>query len=110
MNIDTDFENKWKALLNQLSDSYGEELDIQAVIFIIGLQELNKNHRKYSKDQKIDIMHIAICSLLSKYGYYEFVGRDEEGWPHFNATDKLPHLKAGQQLRLMKEAIMEYFT
>ena len=51
MNIDTDFENKWKALLNQLSDSYGEELDIQAVIFIIGLQELNKNHRKYSKDQ-----------------------------------------------------------
>ena len=110
MYIDNEFENKWKALLTELSSSYGEELDMQAVIFIIGLQELNKNHRKYTKDQKIDIMHIAICSLLSKYGYYEFVGRDEEGWPHFNATDKLPHLKPGQQLRLMKEAIMEYFS
>lgn len=103
-----ELEEQWKTLLAELSISFGEELDMQAILFIIGLQELNKNHKKYTKDQKLDIMHIAICTLLSQFGYYNYIGRDEDGWPHFEATDKLPFLKPGQQLELMKEAIIAY--
>ncbi len=102
-------ELKWKALLAELSADLGDELDIQAVLFIIGLQELGFNHRKFTKDQKVDVMHIAICTLLKPYGYYNYVGRDSDQWPHYEATEKLPSLKPGQQLHLMKESIITYF-
>lgn len=107
--IDKEFEGKWKTTIDEISEAFGEPLDIQAIIFIIGLQELNKGFRKYSKDQKLEIMHIAICTLLTRFGYYKFEGHDDDGWPHFSATEKLPFLKPGQQLRLMKEAIIDYF-
>ncbi|MBT8318901.1 MAG: hypothetical protein KJP01_02090, partial [Gramella sp.] len=63
----------------------------------------------YKKDHKLDLMHIAICTLLEPYGYYEFDFYDEDGWPHFKVKEQLPTLKAGEQSVLMKEAIVQYF-
>jgi len=34
-------------------------------------------------------MHIAICTLLAPYGYYEYEGTDEEGWPHWKVKEKI---------------------
>ena len=65
---------------------------------------------KTQKDQKVDVMHIAVCALLSQWGYYEFTGYDEGGWPHWKETNKLPSLNAKQQDKLIREAIVEYFT
>ena len=53
---------------------------------------------KMKKDVKINVLHIAICTILEPFGYYEFEKRDEEGWPHFTALKPLPNLKAGAQL------------
>ena len=55
-----------------------------------GIGQLN---RTFKKDQKLDLMHIAICKLLEPYGYYEFDFVDEEGWPHYKVKEHLPHLK-----------------
>ncbi len=106
---DEEFQLKWNKLLDTLEPKFGGDLDIQAILFIIGLQELGHGYREYSKDEKLDVMHVAICSLLESFGYYEFEGRDADNWPHWKATSKLPNLKPGQQQRLMQEAIVEYF-
>jgi hypothetical protein len=107
--IDQELEQEWKITLGKLESQFGSELDMQGILFLIGVQELGKGKRKFSKDQKLEVMHIAICTLLTPYGFYEFEGNDEEGWPHFKPGPKLPHLKPGQQGQLMKEAIVEYF-
>lgn len=107
--MDIEFENSWNAVVKKISAPYGEELDVQAILFLIGVQELGQGYRKFTKDQKLDVMHIAICTLLSQYGYYVFEGLDKEGWPHWSATEKLPHLKPLQQNHLMRQAIVEYF-
>lgn len=101
-------EQEWSNLLAKLENKFGE-MDLQGVLFLIGVQELGQGYKKLNKDQKLDVMHIAICALLTPYGYYEFEGIDAEGWPHWRRTDKLPHLKPHQQTELMKEAIVEYF-
>jgi hypothetical protein len=84
-------------------------MDLQAVLFLIGVQELGQGYRKFKKDEKVDLMHVALCTLLEPYGYYEYEGRDEQGWPHFSPVDKLPALDASQQERLVKEAAINYF-
>lgn len=102
---------KWERIVAKLSEQFtpGEELDIDGIIYLIGVQELGQGYRKFKKDEKVNLMHIAICRLLMPYGYYEFDGFDADGWPHYTAKEKLPHLKAGQQSILMKEAVVHYF-
>ena len=102
---------KWEKLVEYVSKEFGEgdTLDLQAILFLIGIQELGKGYRAFSKQEKMDLLHIAICRLLSNYGYYEFEGRDKDGWPHYQTNEKLPPLKPGEQSILMKEAAILYF-
>lgn len=101
--------SEFQDVLKSLSPQFGDDIDVQAVLFLIGIQELGKGKIKLSKNEKLDVMHIAICTLLSPYGYYEYKGVDEEGWPHWQFNEKLPPLKPMQQEALIKEAIVEYF-
>jgi hypothetical protein len=104
-------KNKWNEILMLLSNKFndGQVLDLEGVIYLIGLQELGQIQSKFKKDQKIDLMHIAICKLLEPLGYYQFNYTDQEGWPHYKTLTKLPNLKSGEQTLLMKEAIINYF-
>lgn len=103
-------KENWHRLVKLVSDRFadGEEMDVDGIIFLIGVQELGHGYKKYKKNEKVDIIHVAICTLLEPYGYYEFEGKDDQGWPHFKATEKLPFLKAGEQALLIKEAIVNY--
>ncbi len=108
---DEQLKERWETVVKLLSNRFadGETLDLDGIIYIIGLQELGRFKRKFKKDHKLDLMHIAICRLLEPYGFYEFDYVDEDGWPHYKIVEKLPHLKAGEQSVLMKEAIVQYF-
>tara|TARA_Y100001968_G_C19190750_1_gene635058 strand:+ start:248 stop:607 length:360 start_codon:yes stop_codon:yes gene_type:complete len=102
---------KWVKLINYISQHFGEgqELDLQAVLFLIGVNELGQGYRSFQKNEKIDLLHIAICKLLSRYGYYTFVGRDADGWPHWKSNEKMPKMKPNQQTALLKEGAIKYF-
>ena len=108
---DEQLKQRWELLVKKLSDQFadGDTLDLDAIIYLIGVQELGQLEKSFKKDQKLDLMHIAICKLLSPYGYYELDFVDNEGWPHYKTIEALPFLKAGEQSVLMKEAIVSYF-
>lgn len=105
-------ESKWERLVNFMTNKFSDgvdKMDLQSILFVIGIQELGKGYKEFSKEEKMDLLHIAICKLLSKYGYYEFDKKDEEGWPHYNINKKMPPLSPKKQAELMKEAIIAYF-
>lgn len=108
---DEQLKKDWNNVVYMLSNKFSpnEELDLDAIVYIIGIQELGKGSGKYSKDDKVNLMHIAICRLLEPYGYYQFDFFDKEGWPHYKSLEALPNLKPGEQTVLMKEAIVGYF-
>lgn len=99
----------WEKLQSKLKERFETEMDVDAILFIIGLQELAKPYKKYKKDEKLEIMHVAICTLLEPWGFYEYAGKDADGWPHWNLKENLPFLDAKQQNKLMVDAIIEYF-
>ena len=112
MSRDEQLKQRWELVTKKLSNQFadGATLDLDAIIYLIGVQELGQLDRTFKKDQKLDLMHIAICKLLSPYGYYELDFVDEDGWPHYKVKEALPFLKAGEQSVLMKEAIVNYFV
>lgn len=107
---DLEQERKWNRLLQMMEQSIGKKpKDLNAVLFLIGVQELGQGRRTFSKEQKQDLMHIAICKVLSLSGFYELEGLDEEGWPHWRPVKKLPHFDLLEQEKLLKIHVMDYF-
>lgn len=108
---DEQLKQRWNLVVEKLTNQFaeGDTLDLDAIIYLIGVQELGQIHKNFKKDDKVNLMHIAICRLLEPYGYYEFDYFDDDGWPHYKFKEELPTLKAGEQTVLMKEAIVNYF-
>jgi hypothetical protein len=108
--MDLAFEKRWRDLTRELSARFGmDPPDLPAVLFLVGVQELGQGARDFSKDEKVNLMHIGICVALLPYGYYRELGRDADGWPHFEHVKDLPPLGPQEQERLMKEALLAYF-
>ena len=109
--MSSDLKTKWNNLKTKLSVDFSDNeiIDLDSIIFLIGLQELGQFQKRFNKQKKIEVIHIAVCKLLSDYGYYEFDYTDNDGWPHYKLIKKLPNLKAGEQTILMKKAIINYF-
>ena len=82
---------------------------IEILLFLIGIQELGSGKQKYSKDDKVNLIHIAVCRLLEPVGFYEFEDYDDDGWPMYKQLEELPELKPNEQQLLMKKAIIQYF-
>jgi len=104
-----DFEQRWKDTEALLTQRFDKLPDMEGMLFLIGVNELGKMPRKkFSKEQKQDLMHIAVCTLLCQLGYYEPAGRDEEGWPHFHELQHVT-MSGPQQEQMLKECIVRYF-
>lgn len=103
--------HKWDILINYLKNIFSPEdkLTISSILFLIGIQELGMGYKKFNKNEKINIIHIAICRLLEPFNFYIFKGVDKEGWPHYELNEKIPKLKSGEQTILIKKAIIQYF-
>lgn len=83
--------------------------DLNALLFLIGVQELGRWRQEFTKEEKQDLMHVAVCRLLAEDGHYEFVGRDADGWPHYELTSPVPPADLAAQETLLKRKIVAYF-
>lgn len=108
---DLEIEREWNRLLIRLETLLGKRpKDLNAVLFLIGVQELGQGAKIFEKEEKQDLMHIAICKLLSYSGFYELEGLDENGWPHWKLLKPLPHFDLLEQEKLLKMHALEYFS
>jgi hypothetical protein len=105
-----EFAQKWKRLEDILTARFGKKPNMEAILFLIGIQELEHIEKtKFTKEQKQDLMHVATCTLLSQSGYYEREGYDPDGWPHFKEAQPVPKMGMVEQERFLQEHIIAYF-
>jgi hypothetical protein len=109
-NKDLTLQKDWVQLIKELELRLGKRpKDINGVLFLIGVQELGAGNQNFSKEEKQDLMHIAICKVLSFGGFYELEGLDKEGWPHWKLIKGLPRFDLLEQEKLLKMYVLEYF-
>lgn len=109
MQAQDDLQTRWWTLEAKLVERFGKKPDMEAILFLIGIQELGQIKAKFSKEQKQDLMHIAVCTLFAQSGYYELEGTDNEGWPHYRQVKDLPVMALPEQENFMKDHILLYF-
>jgi hypothetical protein len=100
---------KWESLREKLAAQFGKKPDLQGILFLIGVDELGKIKTDFNKEEKQDLIHIGICKVLTYGGYYEFVGLDEDGWPHYRAITNVPVLKLSEQEEIIRSYAIHHF-
>ena len=104
-----EFDPEWDQVLQKLFKLMDKRPKLDSILFLIGVQELGKGKKVYSKEEKQDLMHIGICKLLSQSGYYEFERTDEDGWPHWKLVKPLPGFDLMEQEKFLRKHIIQYF-
>ena len=106
----TKLHEEWFQLINNLEIILGKRPnDLNAVLFLIGVQELGMGAKTFSKEEKQDLMHIATCKLLSYDGHYNFIKLDEQGWPHYELGITVEKNPIRDQVRLLRTNALKYF-
>jgi hypothetical protein len=104
-----DLQQRWWNLEAKLAERFGKKPDLEAILFLIGMQETGFIKEKITKEQKQDLMHVAICTVLSTSGFYKFEQNDKDGWPHFKQLKELPAISLSEQENFLKDHILFYF-
>jgi hypothetical protein len=105
-----DFE--WLKVRHIVKDAMRKDQlpDLQTVLFLIGVQELGRIPKtKFTKEEKRDLMHVAVCTLLEPDGFFEFEGRDQDGWPHWKELQSFNIKGEQEQEHFLIIKIIEYF-
>ena len=102
-------KQKWLDLRLRLQEQFGKRPNMEAILFLIGIQELGKPQSSFSKEQKVELMHVAVCTLLMQDGYYAIDGRDEDGWPRFKELKPIPTMDLKDQEFYLQQRIIQYF-
>jgi len=108
---DWEFEFEWLQVRHLIKDRFAKSVlpDLNAILFLIGIQESGQIQTEWTKEEKQDLMHVATCQLLSQKGYYILEGMDHDGWPHYKLVKRIPVTGVKMQERLLKELVIQYF-
>lgn len=106
---EAEFNRRWEELLAAMQERFGRRPDLNALLLLIGVQELGQGVAEFTKEQKQDLMHIATCKLFSLSGHYALERTDAEGWPHYRLLSPVPFANLKEQERMLKWHILEYF-
>ncbi len=109
MFIEDDLQIRWWKLTSHLEEHFGKKPDLDAILFLIGMNETGFIKKKITKEEKQDLMHVAVCTILKVSGYYEVEKTDEQGWPHFKQLKQLPSYNVIEQENFLKDHVLHYF-
>ena len=105
-----DLDEKWGQVIKTVYKNFGDEINLKGILYLIGVQELNLGVKSFPREEKVNVIHVAVCKILAPYGYYAFDKIDEDGWPHYKQLKPFSSLLEVDQEKLMKRAIITYFS
>ncbi|HEV2831160.1 MAG TPA: hypothetical protein VGW31_04205, partial [Hanamia sp.] len=68
-NVQDDLQIRWWKLEERFKEKFDKKPDVEAVLFLLGIQEVRNLKKKFTKEQKQDLMHVAVCTVLAQSGY-----------------------------------------
>ena len=105
-----DLNLRWDQLVSVLEVKFDDEMSLKGILYLIGVQELNMGVKRFSREEKVDVLHVAVCKILTPFGFYKFDKVDEDGWPHWIELKALKSLDKKEQGILMKKGIINYLS
>ncbi|MFN8395135.1 MAG: hypothetical protein U0176_10840 [Bacteroidia bacterium] len=103
-------QERWSILAKLIEQRFGKKPDLEAMLFLIGVRELGAMPDDFTKEQKVDLMHVGLCAVLAQGGYFQLSHQDQDGWPHWDQLQPLPYIDIFSQEVFLKSYIVDYFA
>lgn len=101
-------DKKWETLCDRIKTEFNIDADLNGVLFLIGIREMGWMPRKFTKEEKQDLIDLGTFSLFEKKGYCTRSGKDREGWPMWEIQTEINSLPAEEKMELLKTTAIEY--
>ena len=100
----------WHHVQQFIKTNFGKKPDIETVLFLTGIQICGFGPKEFTKEDKEDLIHVAICQSLSYFGYFEETQVTEDGWVDFDQIKPISVLSKEEQNDLIKLGLVRYFS
>jgi hypothetical protein len=101
--------SNWSELCELLGHQFDIEVDLNGVLFLVGIRERGFAFRPFSKEEKLSLINLGSCTLYQEMGLTEKSGVDEEGWPIFKQKALAPVIPEGRKHKVLQECALRYF-
>ena len=91
---DNDLQQNWLQLESALTERLGEKLTPDDVLLFIGVREAGVPPKEFTEREKIELVQVAISTILVPAKYYELLWVEDTGWPHFKQLQPIKEMNA----------------
>jgi hypothetical protein len=101
-------QQQWLNLLNKLEERHGIKPDIDWILLQIGIRESGMPPKEFTAYEKINLLQMAVCTVLVPARYYELFWVEDSGWPHYKQLTREPEMTPLQREEFLKPYILQY--
>ncbi len=101
----------WLRVQHFVKDAFGKQdlPNLETILFVIGYQELGNVKETYTNKDKLEVVYLGTCKVLSLGGFMEYRGVDDEGWPIWEEIEKFEPKNYQIRQTELKKYIIRYF-
>ncbi len=110
---DAELSGRWKRLQTWMAErfGFGAEIGVEGLLFLAGVQESGKGYDPgMEKEAKQATIMDGTYAVLAHAGLYERAGVEIDGRPIWARIETPPALSIGEQEKLIRSALVAYFT
>lgn len=100
----------WNELCDRLGDMFGMDVDLNGVLYLIGVRERGWILRKFTKYEKWSLINLGSCILYKEIGMVEDLGTDRDGWPMFREKTVLTNWTEERKQKTLQDCALRYFA
>ena len=101
--------DNWNDLCKNLSDLFGIDVDLNGVLFLVGIRERGLTFQPFSKEEKLNLINLGSCTLYLEMGLVESDNKDDEGWPVFRQKALAPSIPEELKQKTLQDCAIRYF-
>jgi hypothetical protein len=99
----------WNELCLHLGKQFNIDIDLNGVLFLVGIRERGLTLQPFTKDEKMSLINLGSCTLYQEMGLVEKTGTDEEGWPVFRQKALAPSIPEDRKNKVLQDCALRYF-
>lgn len=108
--MEIDINKEWETLTDKISIQFNTVVNFEFVLFLIGIQYRGCGFKDFSRNEKLDLINLARCLMLSNAGFLKQVEEAAGEWPKFEQNGSMEVLPQGEQNKVIKSEIIKYFN
>ena len=101
--------DNWKDLCEYLSGMFGIDVDLNGVLFLVGIREKGLIFQQFSKEEKLNLINLGSCTFYKELELIELSGEDNVGWPVFRPKALASVIAEELKIKTLQDCAIKYF-